>query len=108
MKTTTLCISLASLLACSLASAQTAAPPPPSSAPPVGTSNPAPPSAPPVNTNTPPVNTTPPPIGTPQNNGQPNPNMQQDVPRDANGNPLPSTNTMTGGSRNGPPAAPQP
>lgn len=109
MKTTTLCIPLASLLACGIALAQSSAPPPPASAPPpVDTSMPPPPSAPPVNTNTPPVNTTPPPIGTPQNNGQPNPNMQQDVPRDANGNPLPSTNTMTGGRQNGQPAAPQP
>lgn len=109
MNATVPCIALTSLLTCSLALAQTPAPPPPASAPPpVGSSMPPPPSAPPVNTTTPPVNTTPPPIGTPQNNGQPNPDTQQDVPRDANGNPQPSTNTMTGGPRNGQPAAPQP
>lgn len=108
MKTTLLSISIATLLGSSLALAQSTAPPPPASAPPpVDTSMPPPPSAPPVNTSTPPVNTAPPPIGTPQNNGQPNPNTQQDVPRDANGNPLPSTAVM-GGSQVGQPAAPQP
>lgn len=95
MRTTLLCTSLAALICAGSALAQTGAPPAPPAAPPVSTSPPPPPpAAPPVNTATPPVNTTPPPIGTPMTNGQPNPNTQQNVPRDANGNPLPSTATM--------------
>ncbi len=109
MKTTMLCVSLASLLCCGLASAQSSAPPPPASVPPpVDTSMPPPPSIPPVNTSAPPVNTTPPPIGTAQNNGRPNRDTQQDMPRDANGNPLPSTDTIPGARQNGQAAAPQP
>ena len=109
MKKTLLCVSLASLLGGSLALAQSSAPPPPASAPPpVNTSMPPPPSAPPVNTSTPPVNTTPPPIGTAQNNGQPNPNAQENVPRDASGNPLPATSTISGGQNGQAAAAPQP
>jgi len=88
-----------------VANAQTNPPPsPPPAAPPVNTSTPPPPSTPPVNTATPPVNTTPPPIGTPTNDGRQGANRQQDVPRDANGNPLPPT----GSTANAPPAAPQP
>lgn len=72
--------------------------------PPVDTSMPPPPSAPPVNSATPPVNTTPAPIGTPRNDGRPNANAQQNVARDANGNPLPATSATPGST----PAAPQP
>jgi len=108
MTVRTLCLSLASLLCCGVIAAQTSAPPPPSPPPPVNTNIQPPPAAPPVGTSTPPVNTTPPPIGTPQINGQPNPNTQQNQPRDANGNPVPSTATMVGGGQATPPAAPQP
>jgi hypothetical protein len=94
---------VAALLAgVAVANAQTSAPPP--AAPPVNTSTPPPPSTPPVDTATPPVNTTPPPIGTPTNDGRQGANRQQDVPRDANGNPLPAA----GATANAPPAAPQP
>ncbi|HEU4665745.1 MAG TPA: hypothetical protein VFS55_17080 [Dokdonella sp.] len=95
-------LSAALLAATAIAHAQTQAPPtpPPAAPPPVDT----PPSTPPVNTATPPVDTTPPPIGTPANDGRQPANRQQDMPRDANGNPLPAT----GSTANAPPAAPQP
>ena len=103
MTTRSHCLSLAALLCCGIALAQTSAPPPVNASVP-----PPPPAAPPVATSTPPVDTTQPPIGTPQNNGQTNPNTQQHQPRDVNGNPLPSTATMAGGDRAPAPAAPQP
>jgi len=93
----TLGLSAALLAGFAAANAQTSPPPPPPASPPVNTSTPPPPS-------TPPVNTTPPPIGTPTNDGKQGANRQQDVPRDANGNPLPAT----GSTVNAPPAAPQP
>jgi|GEM_PF-2846335 len=68
---------------------------------------PVPTSPPPVDTAAPPVDSTPPPVGTPRTDVQPTNPAQQDVPRDANGNPL-STGTpsqsVTGAMR----AAPQP
>ncbi|HEY6940257.1 hypothetical protein [Dokdonella sp.] len=94
-------LSAALFAATAVVHAQTQSPAPaPATPPPVDT----PPSTPPVNTATPPVDTTPPPVGTPTNDGRQGTNRQQDVPRDANGNPLPATNSTA----NAPPAAPQP
>ena len=94
----------ASLLAGSaVAQAQNAQPTVPPAVPPTNNSAP-PPATSPVNTATPPVDTTQPQVGAPTKDGRQSANRQQDVPRDANGNPLPSTNSTA----NAPPAAPQP
>lgn len=112
LKVRTLGLSAALLIAlASAAQAQTSAPPPAAPAPatpPVNTSTPPPPSTPPVGTATPPVNTTPPPVGTPTTDGRQSGNRQQDVPRDANGNPLPAGGSTTYASPANAPAAPQP
>jgi hypothetical protein len=99
-----LALPAALLAGLAVAQAQTNPAPAPPAAPPVNTSTPPPATTPPVDTRTPPVDTTPPPIGTPMNDGRPSTNRQQDVPRDANGNPLPATTSAPGA----PPAAPQP